>query len=80
MECTRHSGSARGGSRPPNRALGRRRPRGGGRPGGSIVDQTEADWDWTFDLCLKATWLFMKHVLPRLSSKGGSERGAFEAP
>ena len=46
---------------------------GGGRPGGSIVDQSEADWDWTFDLCLKATWLFMRHVLPGMVAQG---RGA----
>jgi len=43
---------------------------GSGRPGGTIVDQDEADWDWTFDLCLKSTWLFMKHVLPGMIERG----------
>jgi NAD(P)-dependent dehydrogenase (short-subunit alcohol dehydrogenase family) len=44
---------------------------GAGRPGGTIEDQTEADWDATFDLNLKATWLFMKHVFPAMVRQGG---------
>lgn len=44
---------------------------GAGRPGGTIVDQDEQDWDWTFNLNLKATWLFMKHVLPAMVEQGG---------
>jgi len=44
---------------------------GGGRPGGTIEDQTEADWDWTFNLNLRAPWLFMKHVFPAMVRQGG---------
>jgi NAD(P)-dependent dehydrogenase (short-subunit alcohol dehydrogenase family) len=35
---------------------------GSGRPGGTLVDQDEADWDWTFNLCLKSPctcWFWM---------------------
>jgi NAD(P)-dependent dehydrogenase (short-subunit alcohol dehydrogenase family) len=44
---------------------------GGGRPGGTIEDQTEEDWDATFNLNLKAAWLFMKHVFPAMVRQGG---------
>ena len=44
---------------------------GGGRPGGTIEDQSEEDWDATLDLNLKATWLFMKHVFPAMVRQGG---------
>jgi NAD(P)-dependent dehydrogenase (short-subunit alcohol dehydrogenase family) len=43
---------------------------GAGRPGGTIVDQDEADWDWTFNICLKSAWLGMKHVLPSMVARG----------
>ena len=43
---------------------------GSGRPGGTIVDQDEADWDWTFNICLKSAWLGMKHVLPGMVERG----------
>lgn len=43
---------------------------GAGRPGGTVVDQDEADWDWTFNICLKNAWLFMKHVLPGMVHRG----------
>jgi NAD(P)-dependent dehydrogenase (short-subunit alcohol dehydrogenase family) len=43
---------------------------GSGRPGGTIVDQDEADWDWTFNICLKSAWLGMKHVLPGMIERG----------
>jgi len=44
---------------------------GAGRPGGTIEDQTESDWDWTFNLNLKAPWLFMKHAFPAMVRQGG---------
>ena len=43
---------------------------GAGRAGGTIVDQEEADWDWTFNICLKNAWLFMKQVLPGMVERG----------
>ena len=43
---------------------------GSGRPGGTIVDQDEVDWDWTFNICLKSAWLGMKHVLPGMVERG----------
>ena len=43
---------------------------GAGRPGGTIVDQDEVDWDWTFNICLKTAWLGMKHVLPGMVGRG----------
>lgn len=43
---------------------------GSGRPGGTIVDQDEDDWDWTFNICLKSAWLGMKHVLPGMVERG----------
>ena len=46
---------------------------GGGRPGGTIEDQSEEDWDATLDLNLKATWLFMKHVFPAMVRQGGAD-------
>lgn len=44
---------------------------GGGTPSPSLVDLTEAEWDWTFDLCLKSTWLCMKYEIPQMIKQGG---------
>ena len=44
---------------------------GGGTPNPSLTELTEAEWDWTFDLCLKSTWLYMKHEIPLMIEQGG---------
>jgi len=44
---------------------------GGGTPNPSLTDLTEAEWDSTFDLCLKSTWLCMKYEIPRMIEQGG---------
>jgi NAD(P)-dependent dehydrogenase (short-subunit alcohol dehydrogenase family) len=44
---------------------------GGGTPNPSLTELTEAEWDWTFDLCLKSTWLCMKYQIPRMIEQGG---------
>jgi NAD(P)-dependent dehydrogenase (short-subunit alcohol dehydrogenase family) len=45
---------------------------GSGR-GGTIVDLAEADWDYTVDLCLKGTFLSLKHEARPMLAQG---RGA----
>ena len=42
---------------------------GGSRPG-YIVDLTEADWDFTVDLCLKGVFLGMKHQGRQMMRQG----------
>jgi NAD(P)-dependent dehydrogenase (short-subunit alcohol dehydrogenase family) len=42
---------------------------GAGRPGDTIIDQDEADWDWTHNICLKSAWLFMKYALPGMVTR-----------
>ena len=44
---------------------------GASRPA-SIVDMTEADWDFTVDLCLKGVFLSMKHEARALIAQGRS--------
>ena len=43
---------------------------GASRPG-YIVDLTEADWDFTVDLCLKGVFLAMKHEARQMIGNGG---------
>ena len=43
---------------------------GASRPG-YIVDITEADWDFTVDLCLKGVFLAMKHQARQMIRQGG---------
>ncbi len=42
---------------------------GGSRPG-YILDQSEEDWDWTVDLCLKGVFLGMKHQARQMIRAG----------
>ena len=43
---------------------------GGNRPG-YIVDQSEADWSFVIDLCLKGVFLGMKHQARQMMRQGG---------
>jgi NAD(P)-dependent dehydrogenase (short-subunit alcohol dehydrogenase family) len=46
---------------------------GGGSPNPSLTELTEAEWDRTFALCLKSTWLCMKYEIPHmLAQRGGA--------
>jgi NAD(P)-dependent dehydrogenase (short-subunit alcohol dehydrogenase family) len=48
---------------------------GGGSPNPSLTELTEAEWDRTFALCLKSTWLCMKYEIPHmLAQRGGAGR------
>ncbi len=40
-------------------------------PMGTATELTEADWDITMDVCLKATWMLAKHALPLMVEQGG---------
>lgn len=40
-------------------------------PMGTATELTEADWDRTMDVCLKATWMLAKHTLPRMVERRG---------
>lgn len=46
---------------------------GGSRPS-YLLDQTEEDWDWTVDVCLKGVFLGMKHQAREMvrAGKGGA--------
>ena len=44
---------------------------GGGSPNPSLIDLTEDEWDRTFELCVKSTWLCMKHEIPAMLHQGG---------
>ena len=41
---------------------------------GSATKISEADWDWTQAVCLKATWMIAHHALPAMLRQ---EKGAF---
>jgi NAD(P)-dependent dehydrogenase (short-subunit alcohol dehydrogenase family) len=43
---------------------------GGGTPNPSLTELSEAEWDRTFDLCIKSTWLCMKHQIPQMLAQG----------
>lgn len=43
----------------------------GGNRAGYIVDQSEADWDFVIDLCLKGVFLGMKHQARQMMRGGG---------
>ena len=43
----------------------------GGNRAGYIVDQSEADWDFVVDLCLKGVFLGMKHQARQMLGQGG---------
>ena len=38
---------------------------------GDATEITEADWDRTLDVCLKATWMIAHHTVPVMSRNGG---------
>lgn len=38
---------------------------------GSAEEISEADWDRTVDVCLKATWMIAHYVAPRMVAQGG---------
>ena len=40
-------------------------------PMGTATELTEADWDVTMNVCLKATWMLAKHALPIMVEQGG---------
>lgn len=42
----------------------------GGNRAGYILDQSEEDWDWTVDLCLKGVFLGMKHQARQMIRAG----------
>lgn len=44
---------------------------GGGSPNPSLTELSEAEWDRTFDLCLKSVWLCMRHEIPAMLRHGG---------
>lgn len=39
-------------------------------PVGTATELTEAEWDRTIDVCLKATWMLAKHTLPIMVAQG----------
>ena len=39
--------------------------------GGTAPDISEADWDWTIAVCLKATWMIAHCAVPRMQADGG---------
>jgi NAD(P)-dependent dehydrogenase (short-subunit alcohol dehydrogenase family) len=39
--------------------------------GGSAPEISEADWDWTIAVCLKATWMIAHYAAPRMLADGG---------
>jgi NAD(P)-dependent dehydrogenase (short-subunit alcohol dehydrogenase family) len=43
----------------------------GGNRAGYIVDQSEADWNFVIDLCLKGVFLGMKHQARQMIRQGG---------
>lgn len=43
----------------------------GASKAGAIVDQSEADWDFTVDLCLKGVFLSLKHQAKYMKEHGG---------
>ncbi|MEZ5816923.1 MAG: SDR family NAD(P)-dependent oxidoreductase [Hyphomicrobiaceae bacterium] len=43
----------------------------GGNRAGYIVDQSESDWDFVIDLCLKGVFLGMKHQARQMIRQGG---------
>ena len=39
--------------------------------GGTAPEISEADWDWTIAVCLKATWMIAHCAVPRMLADGG---------
>jgi NAD(P)-dependent dehydrogenase (short-subunit alcohol dehydrogenase family) len=39
--------------------------------GGSAPEISEADWDWTIAVCLKATWMIAHCAVPKMLAQGG---------
>ena len=38
---------------------------------GTAGEMSEADWDWTLAVCLKATWMIAHLTLPKMRAQGG---------
>ena len=38
---------------------------------GTAIEITEADWDWTLAVCLKATWMIAHFAVPSMLAGGG---------
>ncbi len=38
---------------------------------GNALEISEADWDWTMNVSLKATWMLARHALPSMLAGGG---------
>ncbi|MCC7359210.1 MAG: SDR family oxidoreductase [Anaerolineales bacterium] len=38
---------------------------------GTAVEITEADWDWSLNICLKSAWMLAHHALPGMLAQGG---------
>ncbi len=39
--------------------------------GGTASEISEADWDWTIAVCLKATWMIAHCAVPKMLAQGG---------
>lgn len=39
--------------------------------GGTAPEISEADWDWTIAVCLKATWMIAHCAVPKMLAQGG---------
>ena len=38
---------------------------------GTATEITEADWDWSLNICLKSAWMLAHHALPGMLAQGG---------
>lgn len=38
---------------------------------GNAIEITEADWDWSQNICLKSAWMLAHHTLPGMLAQGG---------
>jgi NAD(P)-dependent dehydrogenase (short-subunit alcohol dehydrogenase family) len=38
---------------------------------GTAIEITEADWDWSQNICLKSAWMLTHHALPGMLAQGG---------
>lgn len=38
---------------------------------GNAVEISEADWDWSQNICLKSAWMLTHHALPGMVAQGG---------
>ncbi len=38
---------------------------------GNAIEITEADWDWSQNICVKSAWMLTHHALPGMLAQGG---------